>query len=140
MREVVHKLWIGNALEARNLSMVLDAGIEAIVDLAIEEPPISATRELVCCRIPISDGAGNPPARIRLAVETICHLVSSDTPTLVACSAGMSRSPAMVAAALSRLNGIIIDDALNRIADLGPCDVSPALLSDIISALERTSG
>jgi protein-tyrosine phosphatase len=99
MREIAAQLWIGNALEARNLSTVLNAGIEAIVDLAIEEPPISATRELVCCRIPILDGAGNPPARIRLAVETICRLVSSEVPTLVVCSAGMSRST-------SRLNSI----------------------------------
>jgi len=139
MREVASKLWVGNALEARNVSAVLDAGIEAIVDLAMEEPPISATRELVCCRIPLWDGAGNPSTRIHLAIETICRLVSSESPTLVACSAGMSRTPAIVAAALSRLSGITIAEALAQVTVGGPCDVSPALLSDIVATLERTT-
>lgn len=138
MREVAPKLWIGNALEARNLSAILDAGIEAIVDLAIEEPPISATRELVCCRIPISDGQGNPSARIQLAIETVCGLASSEMTTLVACSAGMSRSPVVVAAALARRNGMTFDEALTQIADVGPCDVSPALLAEVIAVLEAS--
>lgn len=137
MREVTPKLWTGNALKARNIRAILDAGIEAIVDLAIEEPPISATRELICCRIPLSDGAGNSNARIALAVETICKLIESGTPTLVACSAGMSRSPAIAAAALSRLQGVGFAETLTRIAEAGTSDVSPALLADIVSAVGK---
>ena len=135
MREIAFRLWIGHALEARDLSAVLNAGIEAIVDLALEERPISPTRDLVYCRIPILDGAGNPPDRILLAIDTICGLVNSDTQTLVACSAGMSRSPAIVAAALSRLNQTTLEDEIRRIAEAGPCDVSPMLLSDIVTVL-----
>jgi protein-tyrosine phosphatase len=136
MREVASGLRIGHALEARNLSAVLDAGIEAIVDLALEERPISPTRDLVYCRIPILDGAGNTPVRILLAIDTICRLVRSETQTLVACSAGMSRSPAIVAAALSRLNETAFEDEISRLAGAGPCDVSPILLADIVAALE----
>ncbi len=41
MREVIpHVLWIGNALDARNVKGVLAAGIGVIIDLAMEEPPI----------------------------------------------------------------------------------------------------
>jgi len=134
MREVAKKLWIGNALEARDLTAILNVGIEAIVDLAIEEIPISATRELICCRIPISDGGGNPSSRIQLAVKTIVDLVSSQVPTLVACSAGMSRSPAIVAATLSQLNGVSLAEALKQVTQTGPCDVSPALLAEIAAS------
>lgn len=139
MRKVAARLWIGNALEARDLSVVFDADIAAIVDLAIEEPPISATRELVCLRIPIVDGGGNAPAHLRLAVETVCQLVSSGVPTLVACSAGMSRSPVVVAAALSRLRKIGLEEALTQIAKLGPCDPSPSLVADFVAASKLSS-
>ena len=95
MREVHPKLWIGNALEARDLARVLELEIEALVDLAIEEPPASLVRELTYCRIPLLDGAGNPPEKLRLAVETVTSLLRAQTPTLVACGAGMSRSQAL---------------------------------------------
>lgn len=40
MREVTpEKLWIGNALDARDVTGVLGLGIAAIVDLAIEDRP-----------------------------------------------------------------------------------------------------
>ena len=137
MREAAPKLWIGNALEARHFTVLLNAGVEAIVDLALEELPICAPRELVYCRIPMIDGAGNPPSRIRIAVETISKLVASDIPTLVACNAGMSRSPAFVAAVLVRLKGIALGEALSQIGELGPCDVSPALLADIANTMGK---
>ena len=139
MHQIVPQLWIGNALEARNVTAVLDIGIEAIVDLAVEESPVSSTRELIYLRVPISDGAGNPAARICLAIATIRNLVSSEIPTLVACSAGMSRSPAIAAAALSQLEGITIEDALAQITAVRPCDVSPGLLSDVLAAAKQTA-
>ena len=139
MREVIPGLRIGNALEARDLSGVLNAGIEAVVDLAIEEPPISATREIICCRIPIVDGAGNSHARMSLAVRTILHLIRSGTPALVACSAGISRSPIFVAAALSRANSNTIQESLNQVAAAGPCHVSPALFADVVQCVDELS-
>lgn len=66
MREViVNRLWIGNALDARDVSGVLRLGIEAVVDLAIEEPPIQYPRDLVYCRFPLVDGAENSPSVLR---------------------------------------------------------------------------
>ena len=42
MQEVVTgRLWIGNAGDARNAAAVLAAGIRAVVDLAMEQPPIA---------------------------------------------------------------------------------------------------
>ena len=42
MTEIVPKLlWIGTAMEVRQISQVLEAGIEALVDLAMEERPPS---------------------------------------------------------------------------------------------------
>ena len=73
---------------------VLDAGIEAIVDLAIDVPSRSTpTRELVYLRFPLMDGEGNSSWLIRGGgLLRSRELVRHGVPTLVACDGGMSRS------------------------------------------------
>ena len=138
MREVIpQKLWIGNAMDARDVTRVLDLGITAIVDLTIEEPPVPFPRDVVYCRFPLIDGAGNSSAVLRAAIETTAILITSETPTLVACGAGMSRSPAIVAAALATTQRIPLADALGRLTEGQPHDVSPSLLVDISDILTR---
>ena len=62
MREIIPNLvWIGNAQDGRNVEAVLRLGIEAVIDLAIEEPPLVFPRETIYCRFPLIDGAGNAP-------------------------------------------------------------------------------
>ena len=137
MREVIPSLlWIGNAADARDLKKVLDHGIEALIDLAIEEPPISPTRELVCCRFPLLDGQGNSPALIEAAIRTAVILVSGKVPTLISCGGGMSRSPAIAAAVIAQLDGVKSDEAIKRIAATGPHDVSPLLWKEITRLTE----
>src|SRR5262245_15566735 len=102
MRRVAsYSLWLGNVGDTRDLRKILDAGIAALVDLALEEPPAKITRELVYCRFPLVDGGGNSPWLLRAAVETTAGFVRSRTPTLVYCGAGMSRSLIIAAAALA---------------------------------------
>lgn len=132
MREVIAGiLWIGNARDARDIRGILDKEITAVVDLAAEEPPIVYPREIVYCRFPLLDGAGNDRSILQAAVDVTVKFIGGQLPTIVACSAGMSRSPAIVAAAIARTDGILFDDALRRIAATGPCDIAPSLLHDI---------
>ncbi len=120
-------LWIGNRNEARETSQGLGNGIEALVDLALEELPPRVTRELVYCRFPMIDGSGNPPRLLRAAVETVASLIEKRIVTLVFCGAGMSRAPAIVAAALAVSRGSSPDEALKSLAAGRPHDVSGAL-------------
>src|SRR5881409_2546310 len=101
MRQVEgYPLWIGTARDARDIKGVLDAGIEAIVDLAAMDEPVRPTRELVYLRFPLVDGADNPPWLITAAVQAVAGLARLGVPTLVACEGGMSRSLVIAAAAL----------------------------------------
>jgi len=132
MTEIVPGLlWIGNAGQVRDLSAVLDAGIEALVDLAWEEPPTRMTRDLIYCRFPLLDGAGNPPSRLRIAIDTVVSLLEKRVPTLVFCGAGMSRSPAVVAAAMAISRGDGLDETLSGVVAGHPCDVSAPLWEEI---------
>ncbi|HUE73085.1 MAG TPA: dual specificity protein phosphatase [Pirellulaceae bacterium] len=130
------RLWIGNALEARDLKRVLDLGVEAIVDLAMQELPLPVTRELVYLRIPIVDGGGNDARRLATAIDAVVKLSRCEVPTLVFCSAGMSRSPAIVAAALSLVHNRPPDEVLLEIAARMPHDVSPVLWRDVLAAAD----
>ncbi len=139
MREVIReKLWIGNALDARDVTCVLGFGVTAVIDLAIEEPPIQFPRDIAYCRLPLIDGSGNLPAILRAAIETTAALMTSGTPTLVACGAGMSRSPAIVAAAQAIREEIGLADALEGLTEGQPHDVSPSLLAEISEVLRAS--
>ena len=128
MRQIPsYPLWLGHTGDARNLPLVLSTGIVAIVDLAIDEPPPKLTRELVYCRFPLLDGAGNPEWILRSAIETVEGLLRSQTPTLVFCGAGMSRSPAIAATGIARVSGLSLAECLGLIWQTGPVDLSPGL-------------
>lgn len=132
MRRVGERpLWVGTARDARDMRAVHDAGIEAVVDLAMMCPPATPTRELVYLRFPLVDGAGNPPWLLRAAVEAVGGLVRAGVPTLVACDGGMSRSLVVVAAALwAEARDGSPDEVLRSVAD-GPADVHPLLWAEV---------
>jgi hypothetical protein len=127
-------VWIGNAHDARAAREICTAGIQAVVELAVNEASAALPRELVHCRFPLVDGSGNTPWLLRGAIALVADLVRAGTPTLVCCGAGMSRSPAVTATALALAAGIAPAEALTRVTHGAPADVSPALWMDIQSA------
>lgn len=136
MRQVPGRpLRLGHVGDARDLRSVTAAGIVALVDLAANEPPTPVLRDMIYCRFPLLDGSGNPLHLLRLAISTLVDLLRADVSTLVFCSAGMSRTPAVAAAALARLDGIPLAAALDIVLTAGPADISPALLAEVRAAM-----
>src|SRR5690242_18525121 len=102
MRQVTpHLLWIGHSGDRSDPRTLHAAGIRAIVDVAIAETTASVSRGPAYCRFPIADGPANHRWALRAAVDCTASFLRSRTPVLVCCSAGMSRSPCIAAAALS---------------------------------------
>lgn len=124
-------LFIGNALDARNVALLHEHEIRAVVDLAINETPAVLPRDFVYCRFPLHDGGGNEAAMLRLVIETVIALVRNQTRTLVACSAGMSRAPAISAAVLALMTRRPPEECLARVIAHAPNDVSPVLWADV---------
>jgi hypothetical protein len=133
-------LWIGTARDARDIKGVLDAGIEAVVDLAIMSEPVAPTRELVYLRFPLLDGEGNPLWLIALAAHSVANLLWYGVPTLVACDGGMSRSLAVSALAVCSVSPpVSLDEVLRQLASTGPADVHPALWADVKRSVESVN-
>jgi protein-tyrosine phosphatase len=136
MRQVPgYALWLGHVGDVRDLHGVLSAGIEVLVDLALEEPPAMVTRELVYCRFPLLDGTGNPPWILRAAVDTVAGLLHDGVPTLVFCGAGMSRSPIVAAAAIAKVHDLSLARAVAEVTEDRPADLSPGLLAEVEAAI-----
>lgn len=134
-------LWIGHAGDLRTPAAIEQAGIRAIVQLALAEPIPSLSRELLIAHIPLMDGPGNAPAMIAAAIDLTASLIRSSTRTLLCCSAGMSRSPAIAAGAISVARGMNITEALRRVVNSRPHDLSPAVWDSVCEVVEsRRSG
>lgn len=114
---------------------VLNHGVAAVVDLAINELPIVCPRDIVYCRTPLLDGGGNSVASLRLAIRIVTSLLAGNVPTLLFCSMGMSRTPVIAAAAISLHEGTPLEQSLLRVLRDRPADVSPTLLSEVAKCL-----
>lgn len=137
MRRIQDGIQIGNARHARDNSLISKSGIAAVIDLAMEERPVALFRDLISLRIPLHDGDGNSAAIIQLAVKSTYSLLAAGIPCLVACSAGLSRSPLIAAAAISLYQDETINKVLQRIAVQHPLDVSPILLRDVSKIVDE---
>jgi protein-tyrosine phosphatase len=126
-----HPIWLGHAGDGEAFRRLFDLGVEAVVQLAAEEPPLPLPRDLILCHFPLIDGIGNRPALLSLAVETTAALIRARTPTLICCGAGMSRSPAVAAAALTLAYGGAPEDWLKAVVEHHPSDVSPGLWDEV---------
>src|SRR5262245_18800282 len=142
IREVSADLLLGNAMDVRDLRGLLYNRIDAVVDLAINESPSQLSHDMIYCRIPIIDGDGNRSGLIETAILCTLTLIGNRIRTMVACSGGMSRSPALAAVALALLTKRSPEDCLTEITSRAPHDVSPVLWSELKSAYNEiaTSG
>src|SRR5262249_21950297 len=77
-----YPIWIGHATEGPDFGPILDEEIEAVVDLAAEEPPFLLPRDLISCRFPLVDGPGNGDAMLALAIGTVARLAAIEVRTL----------------------------------------------------------
>jgi protein-tyrosine phosphatase len=136
MRRIAgYSLWLGHVDDAVDVTGLHANGISAVVDLAGNELPIVLPREVTYCRFPLIDGPGNPIWLLRAAIDTVAHLARNGVATLVYCSAGLSRSPCIAAAALAQIRHCTVAEALPLVIESRRCDVSPGLLSDMQRAL-----
>lgn len=136
MTEIVPSLiWLANGLEVRDLELMGRQEAEAIVDLAYEESPIASLKSKIAIRVPLIDGEGNNRQHVRHAISMTVELVRSKTPFVIACSAGISRSPTILAAALSIVEECEIEEKLAFVNSKKRIGVSQIFLADVKKAM-----
>jgi hypothetical protein len=132
-----HRLWVGHAGDCRNFRALLDAGIEAVVQLAVaDERGVTAPHKVLSCRFPLVDEMGSRPEHLALAIQTVAAFVRLRIPTLVFCGSGMTLSPPIVAAALSVVTGRPPDECLKLVIGKQPIDVTPEWWDEVKEAID----
>ena len=131
------RVWIGNAYDGRDSGSLFEREIQVVVDVAYEELPAALPRQLAYCRFPLIDGGGNSAAILHTAIATVSRLQQTGLRTLVCCSAGLSRSPAVAAAALAVRGEEAPEIWLERISQTRSLQVSSPLWNEVLAALER---
>ena len=126
-----HPLWIGSSGALRDWRRLYELGIRAVVQLADEEPPPALPHDFIACRFPLVDGGDNDVALLRSAIHLVTHLLEEKFATLVCCQAGLSRSPAIAAAALARLTKLPFARCLSQIGADHAIGVQPALFAQV---------
>ena len=132
------RLWLGNATDVRDLQQLHSHGIVAVIDLAHEELPARLSRDLTYCRFPLVDGT-TAAEMLSIAIQVTASMVRNGAPTLVACGAGMSRSPAVVAAALAIVQQRPPRECLQTLTANHPHDVSPRLWAEVEKIVRELS-
>lgn len=130
-----YALWIGTAADARNARAILDHEIRAVLQLAYEEPPVHTSRDVLLVRIPLIDGAANEEPLLTLAITVLANLIREEIPTVVCCGGGMSRSPAIAAAALAVTERVSLDECLRHVTANYPADVSTTFWAQVRAAV-----
>ena len=128
-------LWLGHALDIREPGPLIDTGITAVIDVAYEELPALLPRQLIYCRFPLNDGGGNDATVLLQAVQTLVDLLANGTRTIIACSAGMSRSPTVAAHSLAFHLSEQPENVISRIAEIKSLELKPELWNDVGSVL-----
>lgn len=130
-----HSLWLGHSGEGGDFQQVFNADIKALVHLAAEDAALHPPRDLIYCRVPLVDGGGNRAEALFLAISTVATLLKLRVSTLVFCGAGMSRAPAIAAAALGMVHQEPPEEYLQRVSEHHASDVSAGLWSEVTRLL-----
>jgi protein-tyrosine phosphatase len=124
---ILERLYLGIASDADRLAVANPVGISAVVNISTEKSEHKRPG-LIYLHYPVRDGASVEPAVFEEVVTAIARQVQRGK-VLVHCSAGMSRSPVMVAAYLRYAGHECFECALQTIAELRPLiDPNPVLV------------
>jgi protein-tyrosine phosphatase len=124
MRQVAPCLYIGGLTDAGRPKLLNTREITAVLKLTHSPPETPYPDAVTVADHPLIDGPQDDLEKFREAVDRLITLLERSETVLVHCSAGSSRSGAIAATALARMDGTDIETALARIQDKKP-DVEP---------------
>ena len=129
-------VWLGNASDLRDMRSLLNTGVAAIVDLAIEEPIPAMPRVINYARFALTDDGEGAETTIAAALRLVTSFIDGSVPIAICCNAGMNRSPSIAAAGMALAFRSEARAELRTIAGLKAIDVNPALWSRVVGVCE----
>jgi protein-tyrosine phosphatase len=134
---ITDEVAIGNYLEALDGSLLKQHGFRSVLSLdgTLTEQHAAQFGLAEVVSYQLIDGPGNDLRVFCFAIEDLRRLAASQSPVLVQCHAGRSRSAVVVAAHLMKCCGLNLREAISLVASKREISVTPALL-DLLHQLE----
>ncbi|WP_280535545.1 dual specificity protein phosphatase [Halopenitus sp. POP-27] len=138
MDRVATDLFVGPIEDAGDPDALRDRGIDRIVSLTHAAPDGPIPEGIAVVDVPLRDGPRHDPEAFREAVRAVITGRDAAERVLVHCSAGASRSPAVVATVMAIRDGIPLETAFERIAEARPAiDPHPALVRRAVAVRDQ---
>lgn len=111
MNQVLDWLYVGSIKDAENHERLEEAGIEALLSLAypVKHP------DILVGYVPFNDGEPIPEEVLYKALSFVRRQRRENRKLLIACSAGVSRSPIIAVAVLHELVGYSLVEAFRTV-------------------------
>lgn len=120
MDQIKSGLFVGTSEDAGDRSEMSGHNITTIVSLTHDEPNSGYLAGMTVYERPMMDGPRNDHEAFIGAVHTVLSEVEAGEQVLVHCSAGASRSPAVVATVLALSTEMTLDSAFQRLNERRP--------------------
>jgi protein-tyrosine phosphatase len=121
MNAIADGIFVGTVSDAEDEPLLRGRGIEVVISLTHDAPNTGSVDRV---DIPMLDGPRNEYSSFADAAETVVERREAGKRVLVHCSAGASRSPAVAAAAMTRLTDRNLDEAFEQVLARRP-EVDP---------------
>ncbi|SDK14143.1 Dual specificity phosphatase, catalytic domain [Halovenus aranensis] len=116
MDEVADGLFVGTVEDAGDEALIREHNIAIIVSLTHSDPDGRFPSDLIVKNVPVMDGPRNDQQKFERAVTHVLSGLKTGDNTLVHCSAGPSRSPAVAATALALYEHVELEAAFEQVA------------------------
>ena len=120
MDEIISGLFIGTEDDATNQPLLRKHDISTIVSLTYNELDREITADMTVSQVPMMDGPQNDFQAFLEAVHEVREYRKEGARVLVHCSAGASRSPAVVATSLTLSTYMTLETAFQRVSEQRP--------------------
>jgi len=138
MDAVAQNLFVGTAADASDASTLRDHDIAVVISLTHTGPAGDVPADVTLVEIPMMDGPQNSRDAFETAVGEVLARLDAGETTLVHCSAGASRSPAVAATALAYHTNTDLTTVFQQIHDRRhAADPHDALLRQAVRVYRR---
>lgn len=129
MQRVTDDLYIGSATDAADHPTYTEYGINAVVNLAYDDPADGYPEHVTVHRHAFDDGSDAYTGTFHNAVTTVLNLLDDGNTVLVHCHRGISRSGSVTAAVIAARTDASVTDAVDQIAAVTGEEPHPTLVS-----------
>jgi len=139
MKNIKHNIYVGDKQDAKDSENLSEENIDTVISLIDENIVDRNHLNRRCYRsYALLDNGANPQEQVDAAIYAVAGEIESEGNFLVHCAAGMSRSPTILAGALTLVENSDLEEQVNYLKDrYEPFSLKEDLYEQVKESVER---